>query len=242
MNNAHANLTRRSFLTLLGAAGLSVAGSALLAGCSAGTAGSSSANERGVSAASSASAAALAASSSSAAASAAAASSSATAAAGGKVLVAYYSAQGHTKHVAEDLAAELRADLFEVVPVNPYTVEDLAYNDDASRTGREHQDESLRDVELVQTTPDGFADYETVLVGYPIWWGIAAWPVNRFASDNDFAGKMVIPFCTSASSPLGESGTNLEALAGTGEWREGKRFSSSASADEVAAWARSLGL
>lgn len=79
-----------------------------------------------------------------------------------------------------------------------------------------------------------------MLLGYPIWWGVAAWPTDGFASGNDFSGKMVIPFCTSASSPIGDSGANLADLAGTGDWQEGMRFSSRASEDEVTAWAKSL--
>lgn len=164
------------------------------------------------------------------------------AAAAGKVLVAYYSAQGHTKAVAETVAAAAGADLFELVPVEPYTDDDLDYNSDESRVTREHDDESLRDVALAQTAPDGWDGYDTVFVGYPIWWGIAAWPTNAFASGNDFSGKTVIPFCTSASSGLGESAANLEELAGNGEWRDGQRFSSSADAAEVEEWVAALGL
>ena len=117
----------------------------------------------------------------------------------------------------------------------------ISYTSSASRT-RGHEDESLRTVELEQVTPDGWADYDTVLLGYPIWWGIAAWPTDGFASGNDFSGKTVIPFRTSASSPIGESGSNLAELAGTGDWQEGQRFSSGASDDEVASWAQGLAL
>ena len=158
----------------------------------------------------------------------------------GKVLVAYYSAQGHTKAVAETLADELGTDLFEIVPQQPYSAADLNWNDDNSRVSREHDDESLRDVPLAKATPDNFADYDTVLLGYPIWWGIAAWPTDRFATGNDFSGKRVITFCTSSSSGLGNSGQLLANAAGTGNWEDGKRFSSSASDDEVRTWARQI--
>ena len=158
----------------------------------------------------------------------------------GKVVVAYYSAQGHTKAVAETLADELGADLFEIVPEQPYSGADLNWNDSNSRVSREHDDESLRDVPLAQTTPDGFADYDTVLLGYPIWWAIAAWPTDHFAADNDFSGKRVITFCTSASSGLANSGQLLATAAGTGNWEDGRRFSSSASEDEVRTWARQI--
>lgn len=225
MNRTNQSLTRRSFLSLIGALGLVGVGGSALAGCSSeGSEGSASVG------------------SSSAAGSGSGASAPAASAKEGGVLVAYFSAQGHTKRVAEDLAVAAGADLFEVVPVDPYTEEDLAYNDDTNRTGREHADESLRDIALTQVTPEGWDNYDTVFVGYPIWWDIAAWPVNGFASGNDFTGKTVIPFCTSASSPLGESGAELAALAGTGDWQEGMRFSSSASAEDVAAWADTLNL
>ena len=158
----------------------------------------------------------------------------------GKVLVAYYSAQGHTKAVAETLADELGADLFEIVPQEPYSEADLTWTDNNSRVTREHENESLRDTPLVQTTPANFVDYDTVLLGYPIWWGIAAWPTDHFATDNDFAGKRVIPFCTSSSSGLADSGELLARAAGTGSWEDGKRFSSSASDSEVRAWARQI--
>ena len=160
----------------------------------------------------------------------------------GSVLVAFYSAQGHTERVAQAAADALGADLFAITPAEPYSDDDLNYNDSNSRVSREHEDESLRTVELEQVTPDGWADYDTVLLGYPIWWGIAAWPTDGFVSGNDFSGKTVIPFCTSASSPIGESGSNLAELAGTGDWQEGQRFSSGAEDDEVTSWAQGLEL
>lgn len=94
---------------------------------------------------------------------------------------------------------------------------------------------------LKTTTADNWADYDTVYIGYPIWWGIAAWPVDTFAKANDFTGKTVIPFCTSASSGIGESGTQLAALAGTGDWQEGQRFPSAVTQQEVTDWVKSLG-
>ena len=160
----------------------------------------------------------------------------------GSVLVAFYSAQGHTERVAQAAADALGADLFAITPAEPYSDDDLNYNDSNSRVSREHEDERLRTVELEQVTPDGWDGYDTVLLGYPIWWGIAAWPTDGFVSGNDFSGKTVIPFCTSASSPIGESGSNLAELAGTGDWQEGQRFSSGADGDEVASWAQGLAL
>ena len=160
--------------------------------------------------------------------------------AGGNVLVAYYSAQGHTEAVAQTIADELGADLFEVTPAEPYADVDLNWNNPESRVSREHDDESLRDVPLEQVAPDGWADYDTVLLGYPIWWGIAAWPVDGFVTGNDWEGKTVVPFCTSASSGLGRSGELLAQEAGAGDWREGQRFSSGADESEVRDWASGL--
>ena len=155
---------------------------------------------------------------------------------GGKTLVVYYSATGSTKSVAGTIAKNLNADIFEVVPEKPYTSEDLNWNDDNSRVSSEHSDESKREVALVKSTPDNWEQYDTVYVGYPIWWGIAAWPVNGFVKANDFTCKTVIPFCTSASSGMGESGKQLSAMAGSGDWKEGKRFSSSATESEISDW------
>ena len=160
----------------------------------------------------------------------------------GKTLVVYFSATGNTERVAEMIAETTGGDLFELEPADPYTDEDLNYNDENSRVSQEYADESLRNVELVAATMEGFDEYENVFVGYPVWWGIAAWPVNTFIEVNDFTGKKVIPFCTSASSGLGESGELLAELAGTGDWLEGMRFRSGASEEDVVAWVESLGL
>lgn len=159
---------------------------------------------------------------------------------GSNVLVVYFSAQGHTEAVSEQIAENLGADLFEIVPTDEYTSDDLNWTDSDSRVSREHDDEALRDVELVSTTVDNWEDYDTILIGYPIWWGIAAWPVNTFVEANDFSGKTVIPFCTSSSSGLGQSGEILAKLAGTGNWQDGHRFSSNPSEADIKSWTDSL--
>ena len=159
-----------------------------------------------------------------------------------KILVVYYSATGSTKAVAETIADTTGADLFEITPVDPYTSDDLNWTNDNSRVSVEHNDESKRDVPLTKTTPDNWADYDTVFIGYPIWWGIAAWPVNNFVEGNDFTGKTVIPFCTSSSSVLGQSGDLLADMAGTGNWQDGERFSSGASSSKVESWVNGLDL
>ena len=161
---------------------------------------------------------------------------------GGKTLVVYYSATNNTEAVAGYIADATGADLFELVPVEPYTSDDLDWTNRDSRVSREHDDESLRVVELTNAVPDNWDEYDTVFIGYPIWWGIAAWPVDGFISANDFTGKTVIPFCTSSSSGLGESGELLRDAAGTGDWLEGQRFQSRVSEEEVKEWVSGLEL
>ncbi len=153
-----------------------------------------------------------------------------------KVLVVYYSAQGHTDNVAVSIASNLNADIFKIEPINPYTSDDLNYNNSNSRVSKEYKDESLRNVELKNTKVPNWNEYDTVLIGYPIWWGIAAWPVNNFVKDNDFTGKTIIPFCTSASSSLGQSGKLLEDMANGGNWLDGHRFSSNESESSIKNW------
>ena len=161
---------------------------------------------------------------------------------GGRTLVVYYSASGNTATVAGYIADALGADTFELVPQEPYSSDDLNWTVNGSRVNREHDDESLRDIALVADSVDHWGEYDTVFIGYPIWWAIAAWPVNNFVKNNDFTGKTVIPFCTSASSGLGQSGELLAEMTGTGDWQTGERFRSNASRDDVADWVSSLGL
>ena len=161
---------------------------------------------------------------------------------GGKTLVVYYSASGNTENVSNVIAKTLGADLFELEPVEPYSNDDLNWTNDDSRVTREHENEDERDVELVSATVDNWSEYDTVFIGYPIWWGIAAWPVDEFIETNDFTGKTVIPFATSASSVMGQSGELLAEMAGTGDWQEGQRFRSGASEDDIVAWVEGLGL
>ena len=161
---------------------------------------------------------------------------------GSKVLVVYFSASNNTEAVAGYIADALNAEQFEIVPAQPYTAADLDWTNSGSRVNAEHNDSSLRNVELVSNTVENWDEYDTVLIGYPIWWGIAAWPVDSFVKANDFTGKTVIPFCTSASSGLGQSGELLAELAGSGNWLEGRRFRSGASEAEVQEWVLGLDL
>ena len=158
----------------------------------------------------------------------------------GKTLVVYYSATGNTENVANYIVAATNGDLFELEPAEPYSDADLNWTDDNSRVVREHDNPDERDVALVKSTVENWDEYDTVFIGYPIWWGIAAWPVDGFIEANDFTGKTVIPFATSSSSGLGESGKLLAQKAGTGDWQEGRRFRSGVSESDVTAWVESL--
>lgn len=160
----------------------------------------------------------------------------------GKTLVVYYSASGSTEKVANYIKDAANADIFELEPVDKYTNDDLDWSDKSSRVNAEHDDETKRDIKLKSTTIPNFDEYDTIFIGYPIWWGIAAWPVNNFVKDNDFTDKTVIPFCTSASSGLGNSGKLLSEMAGTGNWQDGMRFRSSASESDVKEWVDTLKL
>ena len=157
------------------------------------------------------------------------------------ILVVYYSAQEHTKGVAEIAADALGADVFVIEPVDIYTEDDLNWRDEQSRVVIEHNDEN-RHTELVYTTVENWDSYDTVLIGYPLWWREASWVVNDFVKDNDFSGKDVIPFCTSSSDGIGDSGIHLAEMAGTGNWLDGIRFSENYDTAEVVEWVDSLNL
>jgi flavodoxin len=156
-----------------------------------------------------------------------------------KSLVVYYSATGYTKSVANMIAAYVKGDTFELVPAVPYSSDDLDYNKSDSRVSKEHNDPN-REVKLVKNSVENFNAYDTVFVAYPIWWGIAAWPVDDFVKHNDFTGKKVIPVATSFSSPLGQSGELLASMAKTGDWQKGIRFSSGVDEKTVTDWLQSL--
>lgn len=160
---------------------------------------------------------------------------------GSHILVLYYSASGNTKKIADMIAADTGADEYEITPSKPYTSDDLNWSDKNSRVVREHEDESLQDVAFDSYDVPNWDSYDTVFVGYPIWWQDASWVMKSFVKNVDFTGKTVIPFATSSSSGLGESGKNLETLAGAGNWQDGQRFSGSASEDDVRNWVEGLG-
>lgn len=145
-----------------------------------------------------------------------------------------------TESAAEAIAKATDGDVFAIMPETPYTAADLDWTDDSSRVSVEHSDPDQRVIALETNTSESWDSYDTVFVGYPIWWGEAAYPVSTFVSENDFTDKTVIPFCTSASSDIGDSGNILAQTAGSGNWLEGRRFSASESEDVIAEWAKSF--
>lgn len=154
------------------------------------------------------------------------------------VLVLYFSATGNTKSVAEKIAALTDADLCEIMPAQPYTDDDLNYNDSGSRATKEQNTPDARP-ELA-TDPISLEGYDTIYFGYPIWWGEEPRILDTFVEQYEFAELTIIPFCTSASSGVGNSAKHLADLAGGGNWMEGQRFSSNVSEEELSAWIESI--
>ena len=157
-----------------------------------------------------------------------------------KVLVVYYSQTGTTEGVAKIIARETNADLVKLEVKNAYTSDDLNWTDKNSRVNREHDNPNSRNVELKNAVISNFASYDTVFIGYPIWWREASWVLDDFVKKNDFTGKTVIPFGTSMSTGDGTSGDRLKKLTKTGNWIAGQRFSSSYNETEVVNWVKGL--
>lgn len=161
-----------------------------------------------------------------------------TPAAHSDVLVAYFSATGTTKGVAERIASVTGGDLYEIVPAQPYTADDLNYNDRSSRSTAEQNDKNVRpEIGSEEISLEG---YTTVYLGFPIWWGEEPRILDTFVEKYSFEGITVIPFCTSGGSGIGRSGPNMEALAGSGTWLEGKRFSGNVSEGDLKTWIEGL--
>lgn len=160
---------------------------------------------------------------------------------GNKVLVAYFSCTGNTENIAQIIADSIGADIYEIVPQIPYTDEDLDYGDSTTRATSEQHNPSARP-EIADLLPPIDA-YDTVFVGYPIWWGQAPGIIYTYLESYDFSGKTIIPFCTSHSSDIGDSDTNLHSLCSESvNWLAGKRFGSDASQSGVSEWIKSLNL
>lgn len=157
-----------------------------------------------------------------------------------KVLVAYFSATGTTKGVAEHIANGLNADIYEIVPEDPYTDADLNYNDNNSRTTIEMNDPNARPT--ISGSVENMEQYDIIFVGYPIWWGEAPRIVSTFMESYDFSGKTIVPFCTSGGSGIGSSASNLERLTSGATWLDGRRLNGSDSQDTVMEWVNSLDL
>lgn len=156
------------------------------------------------------------------------------------VLVAYFSATGTTEQVAQQAAEILGADIYEIVPEEPYTEEDLAYYT-GGRADQEQDDPNTRPG--IANRVEDMDQYDTVLLGYPIWHGQAPRIISTFLESYDFSGKTIVPFCTSHSSGVGSSADNLHSLCqDTVTWTEGTRFASGASGDEILSWLQSQGL
>lgn len=159
---------------------------------------------------------------------------------GGKVLVVYFSATNTTEGVAEHIASGLNADIYEIVPEDPYTDADLNYNDNNSRSTIEMNNPNARP-EILGSV-ENMGQYDVVFIGYPIWWGEAPRIVSTFVESYDFTGKTIVPFCTSGGSGVGSSASNLEQLTNGATWMEGHRLNGSDSQETIMEWVNSLGL
>ena len=159
--------------------------------------------------------------------------------AGNNILVVYFSASGNTKAVAETIAEITGGELYELVPVEPYTSDDLNWTVPTSRVNTEHENPDHRTA--ISGTKD-LSSYDTIFIGYPLWWQQAPSIVWNFVETSDLSGKTMIPFCTSTSSPFGSSGETLAAMAPNANWQEGQRFGERLNESEVTTWVDSLGL
>ena len=160
---------------------------------------------------------------------------------GSSILVVYFSTDDTIRAVAFTIADELSADLFEIQPVEPYTADDVNYHNSQSRTSIEQNDPQARPA--IAVLPEDLSRYDTIILGYPIWWGQAPRILYTFMDCVDLSGKTIIPFCTSGSSGAGSSASNLQKLtAESAVWLDAKRISNGSSAEEIRAWAESMGL
>ena len=157
-----------------------------------------------------------------------------------KILVVCFSATGNTKAVAEKIVEVTGADYFEIIPAEPYSEDDLNYNDDNCRANREQQDKNARP--SISGSIENMDQYEVVLIGHPIWWGMEPRIMNTFMESYDFSGKVLANFCTSGGSGIATSTENLKALSPNANWLEGKRLSGSSDTDEIQEWVDSLKL
>ena len=157
----------------------------------------------------------------------------------GKSLVVYFSATGHTKVLAEKLAKTTGSDLFEIVPEQAYTSEDLDYSNSDCRANREQKEEQAR--HAIASTPEHWEDYDTVYIGYPIWWGTAPKIILAFLETYDCSGKTVLPFCTSGGSGIASSVSVIRAACPGADVKDGFRGTSAATEEQIREWVVSCG-
>lgn len=160
---------------------------------------------------------------------------------GSSILVVYFSTDDTVRAAAYTIADALSADLFEIQPAEPYTAEDVNYHNSRSRTSIEQNDPQARPA--VAVLPEDLSRYDTIILGYPIWWAQAPKILYTFMESVNLTGKTIIPFCTSGSSGVGSSAANLQKLTGESTvWLDAKRISNGSRAEEIRAWAENLGL
>lgn len=157
-----------------------------------------------------------------------------------RALVVYFSCTNTTKEVSEQIASLTGSSMYRIEPEAPYTSADLDYNDSSSRANREQNDPSARPA--IANSLEGLSDYDVIFLGYPIWWGKAPKIIFTFLESHDFAGKIIVPFCTSHSSGIGSSDTELHASASQATWKQGRRFGGNTSGNDVVGWIESLDL
>ena len=158
----------------------------------------------------------------------------------GRALVVYFSCTNTTKGIADRIVEITGAATWRIEPETAYTSEDLNYNNSSSRANREQNDPSARPA--IKGTCENLTDYDVVFLGYPIWWGKAPKVIFTFLEGHNLAGKTIIPFCTSHSSGIGSSDTDLHRLAAGAEWKQGRRFSGNESKETIEQWIESMDL
>ena len=158
-----------------------------------------------------------------------------------KTLVVYFSCTGHTKALAENAAKALQADIFIIQPEQPYSKDDLNYNDKSTRATVEQNDLQARP--KIKNKIDNFANYDTIVLAYPIWWGQEPRIMDTFMESYDFSGKTLAAVCTSASSDIGSSDAALAQLGSkSAKWKDGHRFDAGTSTEELSQWFKQIGL
>lgn len=151
-----------------------------------------------------------------------------------KALVVYFSVTGNTKALAETIAETTDADIVEIVPETPYTSEDINYNNDNCRANKEQNDNSARPA--IANKIENIDDYDTIFLGYPIWWGTMPKIINTFFESYDLSGKTIMPFCTSGGSSIGTSVSAIKSICQNADVKEGFRGSSSTASEEIKTW------